>query len=120
MKIEKNKNLENFIWKNKTSPLLKTPEKDFHLWRGKYCLFCNISFADKYLKGRIFKNFFLTSCTYFQNIEKRKGCFEVCCRKLNIKTKFGEYIYSDKLGKIYRYLKSKLVRYSNGPKQLVP
>ena len=30
MKVDKNKNLENFIWKNKTSPLLKTPEKDFH------------------------------------------------------------------------------------------
>ena len=32
LKIEKNKkSFQNFIWKNKTSPLLKTQEKDFQL-----------------------------------------------------------------------------------------
>ena len=34
IKYEKIKILEKLFRKNKTSPLLKTPEKDFHLKRG--------------------------------------------------------------------------------------
>ena len=42
IKIDKNKNIENLFRKNKTSPLLKTPEKTFTRYGSMFNTYFNI------------------------------------------------------------------------------